>query len=268
MSITAARYYIYPYRKGSKSARALAEALGGKVLRREGSEFVQREHKKVINWGASDCPWFGSLNHSHSVGVVANKLQAFSWWSSPNAIDNPRIPDVTTERSIAQSWLQDCSVVARTILTGHSGAGIIIAEKGSDPNGLVEAPLYVKYVPKDMEFRVHLFQNSVDSSYDVIDVQRKIRDPNSEPTNWKVRSHANGFIFVRQGFDVPPDVITQARRAITVSGLHFGGVDVIWNQQRGLAYVLECNTAVGLQGETVQRYADAIKRYYDPGVQS
>jgi len=43
--------FIYPYMKGSKSAKALAQALGIKQIKREGSGFKPRG-KRVINRGS------------------------------------------------------------------------------------------------------------------------------------------------------------------------------------------------------------------------
>ena len=43
------RIRILPYRQGSKSAKALAEALGGKVLKLENSSFIPREGDLIIN---------------------------------------------------------------------------------------------------------------------------------------------------------------------------------------------------------------------------
>src|SRR3546814_2808293 len=44
-------------------------------------------------------------------------------------------------------------IVCRTVLSGHSGVGIVIADNRDD---LVPANLYVKYVKKKEEYRVHL----------------------------------------------------------------------------------------------------------------
>jgi hypothetical protein len=96
----------------------------------------------------------------------------------------------------------------------------------------------------------------------VFDVQRKARtrDVPDDEVNWKIRNTAGGFIFAREGVtpsNVHPDVLYQAQRAIAViPGLDFGAVDVIWNRSRGGAYVLEINTAPGLEGTTLTRYTE------------
>jgi len=137
-------------------------------------------------------------------------------------------------------------------LTGHSGHGIIVVSPGER---LPDAPLYVQYVKKESEYRLHVMRGHV------FDAQRKIRDPQREPTNWQIRSHDNGFIFAREGLRVPPDVTAQAIKALAVSGLDFAAVDVLWNAKSEIAYVLEVNTAPGLEGQTVTNYATAFRRY-------
>ena len=192
------------------------------------------------------------------------------WGHTPET--SPRTPKWTDSRQEALEWLRQpngsdsfrCKkVVSRTILNGHSGAGIVITDR-ENRDSLPEAPLYVEYVPKDSEYRVHIFNG------EVIDVQRKVRDPDREVTDWKVRSHGNGFIYIRTSPDgrsykdlVQGDVISQSVRAMACSGLQFAAVDIIWNSERRKAYVLECNTAPGLQGETVNIYANAIRKYYE-----
>jgi hypothetical protein len=256
------KYYVYPYKQGSGSAKRLAEALNGRVLKMEGSSFQGvTSTRKAINWGSTQCPWVHALNKAEIVECFGNKLQAFlRWTNDPVHTDLPRIPEYTTSRGEAAGWKQaGLKVVCRGTLTGHSGAGITIVEGHAE---LPHVPLYVKYIPKDSEYRVHIFNN------EVIDVQRKVRDPNREVSDWKVRSHQNGFIYVRSGSNglykdtAPSDVLEQAKKALASSGLTFGAVDVIWNNARNCAYVLEVNTAPGLEGQTVGVYADAIRRYY------
>lgn len=77
--------------------------------------------------------------------------------------------------------------------------------------------------------------------------------------DYQVRNHANGWIYARDAIDEPNAmVLEQAKLAITALGLDFGAVDIIWNQHRQMAYVLEVNTAPGLEGTTLIKYADAI----------
>lgn len=261
--MTQIKYYIYPWKIGSRSAKALSEALGGKLLKLEGSAFQPRENKKVVNWGSSECPWEG-LNTGVGIKAVSNKLVWFRHLKNLQdtfpQMSLPRVPNWTSSRTEALGW--GVPVMARTVLNGHSGQGIVYKE-ATEVADLPEAPLYVQYIPKEAEYRVHVFNN------EVIDVQRKIRDPEREPSDWKIRSHQNGFIYTRNDSEgraykdvVETDVITQSKRALACSGLVFGGVDVVVNK-KGHAYVLEVNSAPGLEGASVEVYRDAIKKYYD-----
>lgn len=256
---------MYPYKQGSQSAKLLAESLEGKVLFKEGSKYVPRPHKKVINWGSSDCPWPDCLNPSGRIEIVTDKLSFFTYISEVVPEESrPRIPKWTADKNKAKEWSEKGIVVCRTVLTGHSGNGIVLAGRSKkDKFGdVVDAPLYVKYLPKEAEYRVHIFGDRV------IDIQRKIKDPNREVADWRIRSHQNGFIYARHqlGSDKTymemsnEDVIKQATLAVKCVGLTFGAVDVILSD--GKAYVLEINTAPGLEGKSVEIYSNAIKEYF------
>ena len=121
----------------------------------------------------------------------------------------------------------------------------------------INAPLYVKYVKKQQEYRVHVFNGSV------IDVQRKMRrtDTPDADVNWQVRNHCNGFIFGREGVELPDTALTMCVDSVSVLGLDFGAVDIIYNAHEDKYYVLEVNTACGLTGTTLEVYTAAIQEY-------
>jgi hypothetical protein len=257
------RFRVIPYRQGSRSAKVLADALNGKVLKLQGSSYTPRADDLLINWGntkLSGPPSIRVLNPSNVIRQASNKLLFFGhmkasghediipeFWTTPADIPDDRFP-----------------IVCRTILAGHSGDGIVLA---ADRGQLVDAPLYVKYIPKKDEYRVHVGKQE---SYEptgpvegtaIIAVQRKARrnDTPDASVNWQVRNHCNGFVFVRGDVNPPADVLGAARLALLATGLDFGAVDVIWNEKKGKAYVLEVNTAPGLEGQTVTDYASFFK---------
>ena len=156
------------------------------------------------------------------------------------------MPKWTTDPAVAADW-NVC--VSRTDLRGSQGAGIVITERGTQPP---EAPLYTRYIKKDQEWRVHVAFGQV------IDVTRKIRDPNREVTNWSVRSLSNGFIFARQSGEASDAIKNAAVAAVEHFGLDFGAVDII-TTRRGNPYVLEINTAPALINTTAERYIDAFQ---------
>jgi glutathione synthase/RimK-type ligase-like ATP-grasp enzyme len=250
-----AKVFIAPYKMGSESAKALSQEIGALRIRNERSKFKGNPNKVVINWGCSklsdEAMKCRVINHPDAVSIAANKLKFFN---KINEVGGVRVPETTTDKAVVQDWLRDgSSVVCRTILNGNSGAGIVLVEPGDDVE-VVNAPLYVKYVPKKQEYRVHV------RGGEVVDVQRKARrkETPDDQVNWKIRNHDNGFIFARQDIDCPDDVKAQALGAVEAIGLDFGAVDVIFNEKAQQAYVLEVNTAPGLSGTTLEGYAKAF----------
>lgn len=252
--------FIYPYKTGSKSVAALAAALEARVIRLEGSKFKGTKDKLVINWGNSvtneEIEAANVLNKPDCVARATNKLKFFSLVEG--ALN---VPPFTTDRETASAWIKSGKkVVVREILNGHSGQGIVLLqdEASWDAYNHARARMYVQYVPKKDEYRVHVVNR------EVIDVQRKAIASHVERrhVNFQIRNHANGYIYMRDGVreSCPPDVLEQALRAVDLCDLHFGAVDVIWNEHRKQAFVLEINTAPGLEGTSVDNYSKAFKK--------
>lgn len=226
---------------------------------------------KIINWG---CGGTWSLDDFNLIGVgsgmtimnqrtdrATNKLEAFRRWyelSSTNRGVIP-IPGFTASRRIAQRWTTEGHrVYCRTELRGNSGRDIVIA---STPEEVVDAPLYTKEVVKRHEFRIHVF-NGV-----VIDGVRKAFRPSipQEERNRDIMNHAAGTIFVRSGNALEAAknnevMLNDCVRAVGAVGLNFGAVDVMTDSD-GNHYIIEVNTAPGLEGTTLTRYADAITNW-------
>jgi len=53
-----------------------------------------------------------------------------------------------------------------------------------------------------------------------------------------------------------------ALAAVSALGLDFGAVDIIYNEHENQYYVLEVNTAPGLEGTTVEKYAEAFAKEF------
>lgn len=244
--------YLFPYKMGSQGCKNLAQALGIKRIRKQG-KFKGRPNKLVINWGnAADHPEVAKcqvLNPPAAVNKAGNKLLAFQ---AMEKNDDIHIPRFTQDREEAEGWVNDgYQVVARTVLRGHSGEGIVLV---SNVEEMVDAPLYVQYIRKIQEYRVHVFQGKP------FDVQRKARrkDVDDDNVNWQVRNHHNGFIFAREGVELPEAALNQAVLAVEALGLDFGAVDLIYNKQDEKYFVLEINTAPGLTGTTLENYTEVF----------
>ena len=248
--------YVYAYNPGSRGASALAQGLGVRRIRHTGSTYRGRPQDTVINWGSASTPvWMdrvgGVLNPPSMVAQMSNKLSFFNMLGH---IDE--LPPWTTDIEEARGWIQSGNaVVQRTILNGHSGNGIIIADQEAQ---LVACPLYVKYMKKSQEYRVHIFNHSV------LTINRKARRNDVEEPNWRVRNHDNGFIYSRTDFDTPRAVTDLSHQVInrldstTRGNLDFGALDIIWNHRDNRAYALEINMAPGIEGVLVDQYVNAF----------
>ena len=251
------RPFIYPYNRASKSAKALADALGCRRIRLENSRYRPRPAHAIVNWGNSaNPPWMiGSaasswINFPSAVARASNKLEAFASLRDYGV----SIPLFTSSAEEAYQW--DTGVMVRHKLSGHSGDGCEYIERPDRDllcGSLGNAPLYVEYIKKRFEYRVHVLHNTV------IDLQMKKVRSGSEGNNFQIRSHQNGWIFSREGVSVRPLAMSTAVNAVKAVGLDFGAVDIIWNESSGRYYVLEVNTAPGLEGETVNKYANALR---------
>lgn len=252
--------YLFAWNKVSEGAKELSRALEIKRLRHEGSKFRGNQRHTVINWGSGQLPenirGSNVLNDPRAVSTCANKLSFFKTVSKNPDIN---IPPWTEKYEEALEWVKTGIVMARTVLNGHSAQGLVVMEKDR-PNEFVKAPLYTKYIPKEHEFRVHVFRD------EVLDVQRKAIRPdfleaNRGQINYKVRNLDNGFIYVRGNIDPPQDVLDQAILVVKHTGLDFGAVDIIFNQKHNKAYVLEINSAPGLQGQTIESYVRVFRKF-------
>lgn len=214
----------------------------------------------LVNWGNSST-WpnvsHNILNRPISVAIGKNKLKTFMCLKT-NGVSTP---DWTTDKNVAKAWLVDgFSVVCRASLTGLGGQDIKII----DPpvNNLLDIPtslLYTKYVKKLEEWRVHIFRGKM------ISYAKKVKPKEYTGTmgDTRIKSHLNGFLFSKQAGPPRQDIVNEATKAVQACGLDFGGVDIIWNEHLSRAFVLEINTAPGLEGSSLQAYATAIKGWYN-----
>ena len=256
------RLSIYPYKMNSASAVALAEALGIKRIRQNGT-YRWRIGHKIINWGNSHIAnWVTPIsitevwNKPYAVTKASNKIQTLSSLT----LSSLPVPDWTQDKSVAESWLASPpkypslkhAVLSRTLTRANSGRGIVIATK---PEELVPAPLYTRYVPKQDEYRVHVFRE-----LGVIDVQQKRRDTDvsSEDRDPYIRNHDAGWVFCRENVQCPQAVLNAAIDSIMCLGLDFGAVDIGFHNTIGPC-IYEINTAPGLTGQTLVKYAQAFK---------
>ena len=268
---------IYPYRTFSRGARALAlylapfeqpnakkpnprKLLDINFFDEDGS--VTTKNFMIVNWGMTAKKSFFTgnsnhykfLNHPERVKLCNDKIRFFEHVKGSSV----RVPDYTVDLEQAMKWLDEGAIVLGRSSRGSGGNDIKFFDK--DPEEFVESDFFSKYKKKKEEYRIHIFNDRIICS------QKKVLrefDDNGDPVDkslvdFRIRNHTHGFIFQKHNIDPPADVIDQARAAIEKVGLAFGAVDVIWNEYEKKAYVLEVNTAPGLEGTTVKAYGDAI----------
>lgn len=256
-----ARIVFIPYgpSKGLFQLRQALREKGHRTYKSTMRGYVRRRDDMFIMWGNGDVPrgtYAPGQPLNVDLGYALNKLNTFQMWRRWNE-DRQMVPEravsypkFATSRAQAIRELR-LPIVARTILNGHEGAGIVIAETHDQ---LPDAALYTEYKKKLKEFRVHLFNR------EVIDVTQK-RKRNGANVDTRIRNTAGGWVFTRTNIQEPADLRQQALVAINALGLDFGAVDIIYNQYENKCYCLEINTAPGIEGTTVDAYANAIIRW-------
>ena len=227
----------YKYSEGLKLICEKLREMGHKVVqcKANNSNYRIKRNDSVFQWGVSSG---GKLNqyrlfNTHGVRIAAH----------------------TTDRRQAEEWVANGSrVLCRTRLNGHGGDGIVVVD-GLSVDNIVDAPLYVKYVPKKREFRVHTFNGN----FYVTEKKRMAVERRPENFNKYIRNHSNGWVFCREMEPVPEAVLLQAEAAVNALNLVFGAVDVGWHPEHGVC-VYEVNTAPGCDNETALWYANNFVR--------
>lgn len=254
----------------SNGCLALRNALrnagvDAKRIKVDSTNYQPKADHLVLNWGNSRVPQFWEntragiqTNSVLGVATAANKLRAFEVLAPANI----KIPTYYTRKQDAlQEILADAKIFCRTKLTGHSGAGIVIART---PDELVDAPLYTKAIDNGGEWRVHVFRNLHNNELQVIDIVKKRRRTElmeqEGGINADIRNLAGGWVYCHNNVSLPDSVLDMAKQAIDILGLDFGAVDIIRKKRTDDYYVLEVNTAPGLQSETtINAYVNIIK---------
>lgn len=234
----------------SEGARALKDALNAAGIRTILSDrgSFERPNRTIINWGAGHHggvvfnvrnKW---LNKPEAINIARNKLSTFQQLEEVDV----RIPKWWNQKAEVEWARKDSIILERHTLTGESGAGIAVKRYGEE---LSSAPLYVEYIRKEHEYRVHVFNGKA------VAIQQKRRESDSEQTKDQalLRNRDNGWVFCVQDIDSTraSAVSALAVQSVAAVGLDFGAVDIIVASRDGLPYTLEINTKPGLSSPTV-----------------
>ncbi len=222
-----------------------------------------RNDKIIINWGSS-LPiesWNNGrrtlLNKPYAVSLACDKLKTFKTLLPHVGINIPKFWTPANFQE-AQQLLDDGTtpiLLARSLLSGHSGTGITVLRRGERiPEN---AKIVVEYTKKKAEYRAHV----VDGEVILLIQKRKRSGVEQTPDQALIRSHDNGWVFACNDVDNPPEMLKpMCIKAVAALGLDFGAVDVIVGQDNSV-FILEVNTAPGLEGETtINAYRDAFQQ--------
>lgn len=263
---------------GSRSSRALSQALNilqvhpdparskykteREFYSRRARRMYRRSPTTIINWGNSVTPphlegnsiW---INKPECVSLSSDKLRTLQELTEAGV----PCPEFTTDYSVMREWLSDGNVLmARHLLRAHSGRGLTIldpqAMSSDDIDSIPSCPLWTKYIKKTHEYRVHVLP---DRSLHIVQKRRNMSVPDDQ-IDWRIRNHGNGFIFAAELAHKPDDIEELAYRVAEVLGLDFCALDIVYNSHLDKSFLIESNTACGIEGRTLDLYTNSFKR--------
>lgn len=244
------RIILIGYKIGSRSLKNLQTQLREdqdqrRVLRvrRTSPTYRRRLSDKIIAWGPTLPSPHVDQQQEQAKKIASNKLLSFRKFKEHGV----STPEWTEDGLVAASWGKP--YLARILLRSHSGKGIVMVQPNEDQP---IAKLYVKYKKKKHEYRVHVFQSTV------IDVTQKKRRQGFEGRDNQIRNHQNGWVYCRENITEPEGIRELALAACAALGLNSGAVDIIWNERENKCYVLEVNSAPGIEGTTCKKYSNSI----------
>ncbi len=237
-----ARVMVRPPARGSEGAVTIRQLLEDKALLVK-RDAVPKQYRVVINWGNSAPVQAAAgvrvLNKPEAIARAVNKLATFTKLREAGTVT---IPNFTTEAPRADRiWF------ARTKLAGSGGEGIVVIRP--EDVQVPAAPLYVEYVKKVTEYRIHVVNGAV-----IFAQAKKKRAGFEQDADDKlIRNYENGWVFcpVELG-EVPANAQATAINALAALELDFGAVDLVIGRGDGIPYFLEVNTAPGIESPTLK----------------
>jgi len=203
----------------------------------------QRVGYKVFR---STRPRVGRVNVQY--GQSVDKLTQYRWFQEQGL----SALEFTEDPAMGMAWaIEGNTVFGRKYLNSSCGKGIVVFN--ADTAGAIGGcPVYTKYKKKKREFRVHVYKDKV-----VAVVEKKRRSGYEGQRDTKIRNLANGYVFCKCD-SYPEGLDALALAASRISQSDFKGVDVGFNERSNDLFVIEVNSAPGIQGSNVEAYVNAI----------
>jgi hypothetical protein len=252
------QFFVYPYTQASRSAKALRDALEGKLVLRTGSSYKYNPNHLLINWGCGECPHPQALNYK--IMDLIDKTRFFNRLKGTGLT-----PEYATSKEGAKAL--GYPVFCRTSVQGHDGKGIVVADCDGQ---LVNAPLYVKGIDKTSEYRVHVGRLPSGEVY-LLGASKKMKkavtpEMTNVPSDSRIwcgdTTYFGDFIGQNSLHLLPMPVVLVVKEAFgKFAELAFAAFDVIYDNSAGKAYVIEANSAPMATPQTTKAYADFFRRY-------
>lgn len=249
--------YLKYGRRSSVTGRALFDMLkerhGGGIgsisdtlqgIRRSNQTPPRREVTGLIRWGSST-PIEGDyfeLNTQEAVARTTDKLEMIRTLLNAEGVNTP-----------------PCSLSSNIVVTGSTNVYIRDRQDNVRYTSILNWANGDKYytmdVPKNREFRVHIFNGRTIGIYEKI--PNNPTDPmwKNDNTTFRRIDQSDGRV-MRHLRGLRP----MSRAAVSALGLVFGGVDVIKSTD-GQYYVTEVNSSPALNDPNLERWADEIAEY-------
>lgn len=233
-------------RRSAPTARVIRDILG---IRGNHRDNEQREDW-LIRWGTHQRIRYvpnNILNRAAAIQNAVDKRGALLMMREHH-VNTPRVFDPETALQLPA----DVFPLLGRNLQHRGGTDIHLCLQRSDVLRAIDdgTEFFTNYIPTNREFRVHVFQD------EALKVSEKVLTEPANQLNTWIRNRNNGFTF-RNVREIPDRVLAavknQAIAAVEALGLDFGAVDVILGDDT-FPYVLEVNTAPGLEGDTLRRY--------------
>lgn len=248
MPHSAIKFYIFPWKITSESAKLLTSKLGG-TLTRDMDQVGRNDI--VINWGWGNPLGLSAnalvLNRYPAIRKAIDKLETF------RLLVQAGVPTLayTESHSKAVAWSNEGNKVYGRSNEGCDGEGLMVYNPGRPPE---RHSFYTKGFPTHREFRINVAFGQA------IDITEKKRRIGTTP-NPDVRT-GEDWVYCRNNLvQYPGTLADAASRAVTALGLDFGGVDVGLANNQAIC-VFEVNTAPWLGSLIAEKYALTFKEKY------
>lgn len=234
------------------TGRVLANILGC----RHGSSIDNpRYYDYILRWGNSEDVGYAPkvINRKQAIALSSNKL---------NMLRAFRACGVKTPRF--WSHQEFGSVTSFPVIVRYrshtQGQNFYVCNNRSELEHYRRDGYHaLEVIKKHNEYRVFIWNGQV------LEVNRKHRDEDEAPPamNEIIRNYKNGWWF-KVVTIYPPEIITEALKAVRAVGLHFGAVDICSTEAGGVC-VFEVNSAPGLIARKAEMVAAAIKGSLERG---